>query len=241
MRLKYKKLIVLFSLGIMLIGFGTFSIVSPNFSFHFGSKKGIVAPATFGAISAASGKDTEEVKTEIDSLVNTYFTAKQQVDLNTLSACVTDSNHIEQNKLLAEAEYVEAYKNIQCLVLDGPKPSTYRVYTYYEVKIYDIETLIPSLTALYVTQNDAGEMKIYLGTIETEEQEYINKLDETEEVTKLVQDVQKKLEDVVSHDSDVRAFYEMLESAEDTKGNDADYNDNIDAEGQTAASAKPAK
>ncbi len=36
MRLKYKKLIVIFSLAIMLIGLGTFSLIAPSVDFSFG-------------------------------------------------------------------------------------------------------------------------------------------------------------------------------------------------------------
>ena len=36
MRLRYKKLIIIFTLAIMLIGMGTFSMIAPNVNFSFG-------------------------------------------------------------------------------------------------------------------------------------------------------------------------------------------------------------
>ena len=218
MPLRYKRLIILFSLGIMLIGLGTFSLLSPGFHFSFPSDKNhtLSEAATFGAIKAVEGRSKEEVQSQIEELVQRYFTAKQQVDMDTLAQCVSDSRYIEEKKLLAEAEYVQAYENIQCLILDGPKTGTYRVYVYYDVKVYDIDTLVPSLNALYVTLNDDDAFQVYMGTLDSDEQRAIEELDQSAEVQKLVATVQKRLEDVVSSDQKVREFREMLESVEDS-------------------------
>lgn len=234
MPLKYKKLVVLFSMGIMLIGLGTFSMLSPHFNWNFASGRGnkLSKPASFGAISTVDGKSKSEIQSEIEDLMNRYFTAKQQVDMTTIEQCVSDVGHVEEKKLLAESEYVEAYQDIQCLVLDGAKEGTYRVYVYYNVKIYDIETLVPSLTALYVNLNDSGLFQVYLGTLDAKEQNYIESLDQSKEVSELVDTVQKRLEDVVSSDSKVRDFYEMLESVE-SDSSEVEENENIDQEGQT--------
>ena len=85
-----------------------------------------------------------------------------------------------------------------------------------DIKIYDIETRVPSLTALYIKlDKESGQFKIYLGTLSSEEQKTIEELDESPKVKELVDSVQKSLEDVVSSDQQVREFYDMLESVED--------------------------
>ena len=85
MPMKYKKFIFLFSLGMILIGFGTFFIISPDlhFSFHKRSAQ------------------------ELDALVQRYYTAKQQVDMDTIAGCVSNVGHIDEKKLMTESEYVE--------------------------------------------------------------------------------------------------------------------------------------
>lgn len=216
MPLKYKKLVVLFSLGIMLIGFVTFSLVSPDFHLNFLNAKSEskhAEGATFGAIKAVDGKSQADVQTELEELIRRYFQAKQQVDMDTIAECVSHVKHVEERKLLAEAAYVEAYENIQCLVMNGVTEGAYRVYVYYDVKFYDIDTLIPSLNALYIKQDEAGAFQIYLGSLNSQEQKYIDQLDQSERVRELVSSVQSQLEAVVSSDSDVRELYEMLESA----------------------------
>lgn len=239
MPLRYKKLAILFSLGIMLIGFGTFSMVAPGFEFSFGGKKeeNISAAATFGAIKPVEGKTQSEIQTEIEELMKRYFTAKQQVDMDMIGQCVSDIAYVEEKKLLAESEYVESYENIQCMVLDGASEGAYRVYVYYDVKIYDIETLIPSLNVLYVNLNEEGNLQIYFGTLDANEQKCIDELDQCKEVQELISTVSKKMEEVISSDEQVREFYEMLESVNNTSSQ-TENNENIQQEAQGEAAAE---
>lgn len=213
---KYKKFILLFSLGIILIGFGTFFMISPDLhiSFHKQTTKDTARVASFGAIHSLDGKSEGNIRQELDTLVQRYYTAKQQVDMDTIADCVSNVGHIDEKKLMTEAEYVEDYRNINCKILDGATKGAYRIYVYYDVKIFDIDTLIPSLNALYIKQDEQGNFKIYLDTLKSGEQKYIDKLDNSKQVQELVTSVQNQLETVISQDSEVRGFYEMLENAQ---------------------------
>ena len=213
---KYKKFILLFSLGIILIGFGTFSMISPDLhiSFHKQTTKDAARVVSFGAIHSLDGRSEGNIRQELDSLVQRYYTAKQQVDMDTIAGCVSNVGHIDEKKLMTEAEYVEDYRNISCKILDGATKGAYRVYVYYDVKIFDIDTLIPSLNALYIKQDDQGSFKIYLDTLKSSEQKYIDRLDSSKQVRELVTSVQNQLRTVISQDSEVRGFYEMLENAQ---------------------------
>lgn len=235
MRLKYKKFIVIFTLAIMLIGMGTFSMVAPSFEFSFGGK----AKGSSVSDSKSSKELTDkEVEAEITTLVKNYFDAKQRVDTNELKECVSDIEHVEEKRLVTEAEYIEAYKNIECTIRNtGLSSDGYRVYVYYEAKIYDIETLVPSLTALYVKKNEEDKYTIYLNVLKPQEQDAIEKMDNSAEIKSLISSVQKKLEDIVSKNAEVRDFYQMLEST-DSDVSEED-NTNIDQEGgQPSSSAE---
>lgn len=218
MPLKYQKLVFFFSLGIMFIGLCTFSIISPNLQWPFSAPSKENSPSqvsSFGAILAADEKISSDDQVELEELVRRYLTAKQQVDMGTIEQCVSDVSHVEEKKLLAESEYVESYENVQCKVLEGPKKGTYRVYAYYEVKIYNINTLLPSLTALYITTNQNNLFQIYLGTLESEEQHFVDNLDESAEIQGLISNVQNRLSDVINSDNEAKEFYEMLESVDE--------------------------
>ena len=107
------------------------------------------------------------------------------------------------------------------------------MYVYYEVKIYDIDTLVPSLIALYVTPDNDSGYKIYLGSLSSSAQKKINELDGSGEVKAMTESVQKKLEEIISTNSDVKKFYEKLE-ATDASREATDDNTDIDKEAKTS-------
>lgn len=236
MRLRYKKLIIFFTLAIMLIGMGTFSIVAPNVEFGIGKSLSGTKNATSGSIFSMSDSDVESA---ITTLIKDYFTAKQSVDMDALSECVSDISNVDEKRLVTEAEYIEKYKNIECTILnDGLDEGCYRVYVYSEAKIYDIDTLVPSLAALYVVADDNGKFTIYLSSIDQKAKKAIDKLDNSDMVKKKIDTVQKKLEDIVSKNADVRDFYQMLESSSESAVDSTEDNTNTEQEG-TAATPVP--
>ncbi len=234
MRFKYKKIILFITLAIMLIGMGTFSLIAPNVNFSIGSNV-TSQTSTGSALSVMSDNDIEE---EIDSLVKRYYHAKLEVDMDELKKCVSDASHVEEKRLISDAEYIEDYKNIECMILNkGLREGLYRVYVYCEAKIYDIDTLVPSLAALVVAMNDEGEFVISFSPVENEDLKAIHELDDSAAVKKLISTVQKKLQDIVSKNADVRDFYQMLESSDSESA--VENNENINQEasqaGQTPA------
>ena len=233
MRLKYKKLIVIFSLAIMLIGLGTFSLIAPSVDFSFGG--GSAANSATGSAIAALSDD----EIDITTLIKNYLDAKQKVSMDEMKECVSDISKIDEKRLVTEAEYIEEYKNIECTICDdGLSDGIFRVYVYYEAKIYDIDTLVPSLTALVVTGTPEGKFLINLSKIDSKDQRAIDKLDNSDEIKKKIDSVQKKLEDIVSKNADVRDFYQMLEST--NQDSNEENNENISNEAGSAAQQQQA-
>lgn len=229
MRLRYKKFILFFTLAIMLIGMGTFSMIAPNVNFTLGASDGSDSSIS----STIEGMSEEEIKSEITTLVKNYFDAKQRVDMEALKECVSDISHVQEQRLVTDAEYIEAYKNIDCTILNkGLDAGCFRVYVYYEAKVYDIDTLVPGLTALYITMNKDGKFVIYLSAIDSKAQKAIDVLDNEPQIKEMIDDVQKKLEEIVKKNADVRDFYQMLESSGDDGTED---NEDIDKEGTVAS------
>ena len=231
----YKKLIVIFSLAIMLIGLGTFSLIAPSVDFSFGG--GSAANSATGSAIAALSDD--EIESDITTLIKNYLDAKQKVSMDEMKECVSDISKIDEKRLVTEAEYIEEYKNIECTICDdGLSDGIFRVYVYYEAKIYDIDTLVPSLTALVVTGTPEGKFLINLSKIDSKDQRAIDKLDNSDEIKKKIDSVQKKLEDIVSKNADVRDFYQMLEST--NQDSNEENNENIGNEAGSAAQQQQA-
>lgn len=228
MPLRYKKMIWIFTLAIMLIGMGTFSLLAPEINFSLKSS------AKTAAELALKGKSEKEIEKELNQLVSDYFAAKLQVDMDQLGKCVSDISHIDEKKLVAEAEYIEAYNNIKCTILKGLEKASYRIYVYHEDKYYGINATIPSLTALYVKAVGEGRFAIYTGTLSAEEQRKIEELDQSEQVLALQNQVNQQLETLINTDAQVKEFYEMLESSNAEQSESAE---GIDKEAGSASQA----
>lgn len=233
MPLRYKKFILIFTLAVMLIGLGTFSLLAPDISFALPTTNNASSPA-----DALKGKSEKDIKEEITELVEIYFDAKLKVDMELLEECVTDVENIDQRKLVAEAGYIEEYQNLSCTIKEGAEKGSYRVYVYHEDKYYDIDTAIPSLTALYAKIQQNGEFFLHYGTLTGKEQKRIEELDESKEIKKLKDSVNKKLEDLKSSNEQVREFCEMLENNsldEEEEGTENLQNEAGSANGATQA------
>ncbi|MBR1743699.1 MAG: hypothetical protein IJ733_17900 [Lachnospiraceae bacterium] len=231
MRLRYKKFILFFTLAIMLIGMGTFSMIAPNVDFTIGASSRGTKTVTGSVLASMS---EEDIRSEIVTLVKNYFDAKQQVDTEALEECVSDISHVSVQRLVTDAEYIEAYKNIECTILDDGLPEgCFRVYVYYEAKIYDIDTLLPGLTALYVKADKNGKFSIYLSAISSEEHDAIDQLDNLPKIKKKIDSTQKRLEEIANKNADVRDFYQMLESSSEDDGTE----DNTDIEKEAEMSS----
>lgn len=228
MPLRYKKLIWIFTLAIMLIGMGTFSLLAPEINFSFASTESGKSDADL----ALEGKSEKEIEEELNDLIQKYFDAKLQVDMDALGKYVSDVSHIDEKKLVAEAEYIEAYNNISCTIFDGAEKASYRIYVYHEDKYYDINTTIPSLTGLYVKAVKGGKFAVYTGTLSAKEQDKLEELDQSADVIALRDQVNQKLDTLIASDQQVKEFYEMLESSgvEEEEGTE-----NIEQEAGSAA------
>ncbi|MCR5623790.1 MAG: hypothetical protein K6G11_00935 [Lachnospiraceae bacterium] len=184
--------------------------------------------ATFGAVSTTTGLTNKQLTEEITELVENYYNAKQAVDINELEKYVSDIDNVAQDKLLTEAEYVEGYENFDCMVLNVFRGS-YRVYARYDVKIYNIDTLVPSLSALYVNEDKDGKLQVYLGALTADEQEVIDTLDGLDIVEEISTEVQNELHAVVQGDPQVAQFYQMLRDKTSAESEEED-NTNIENE-----------
>ena len=93
MRLKYKKFTLIITLGIMLIGFVTFSMCVPIFQKNDKKDEG----AADGKASVTEVSD-KKILGNIQTLVEEYYTAKLQVDMEKLKTLVTNIEYVDQAK-----------------------------------------------------------------------------------------------------------------------------------------------
>ena len=127
------------------------------------------------------------------------------------SSIVSDVTQIDKTKFSAMAAYVEDYRNINCYVIENAEKNGYRVYAKYDMKLKNIDTLAPSLTAFYVTTTSDGKYIIYLSALDEVQESFIETADENEGFKELVDEVQKSLDDAIAGDPTFRQLYQRMD------------------------------
>lgn len=214
MKLKYKKLVILITIATLGLSFFILTLIPT------GSNKG-----------NAEDAELELNKNEdINQLINNYFTAKKTVDVDALSGLVSDSNWIETEKFIKMAEYVEDYENLKCYVIKSEEDEAWRVYVKYDMKLKNIDTLAPCLSAFYVTMTSDGEYIIFLSALDTTQEDFILSADNNENIIKLKEQVVSELQTAIDKDSVLKQFYQNIDQEVESALN----SDNVTGVTQTA-------
>ncbi len=196
MKLKYKKLIIIISIGALFLSFLILTLIPTG-----GDNSSQVEDA------ALNQCDDEEINT----LISNYLQAKRDVDMEAIEPLVSDINRIDQEKFIKLAEYVEDYQNIVCYTLENEENGAARVYVRYDMKLKNIETLAPCLSGFYVTLGSDGKKLIYLSALEETEEEFLLSADKNSHVTDLQKEVSDQLKKAIDGDPAFRDLYQKMD------------------------------
>lgn len=143
---------------------------------------------------------------EITELMKAYYDAKHKCDVDKLKELASDPSYIpSKEKLQEEIYFDEDFRNIKCYVKKGYREGTYFVYVYYDIKLYNIDTLLPTLKQFYIVTVD-GKLKIYTPDYDEEINDYFAARKQDADVKELFDEVNKKYKKALKKDADLEAF-----------------------------------
>ncbi len=151
---------------------------------------------------------------EVNELINKYFEAMSNSDVDTLLQIVDNLSEDEQNQIVQKKEYIENYNNIVCYSKIGPVENSYIVFAYYEIKFINIDTLVPGLVPLYVCTSEDGSLYIYNGDLDPEVDSYISNVAADQDVIDLLDTVEKKYSEAQNSDEALKHFVARLAGEE---------------------------
>ncbi len=165
------------------------------------------APAANPETTAQAEEPEALVKdsSEILSLVTRYYNAAAQKDEETLSGIVNPWNETVRENIF-DNNIVESYNNISTYSKSGPEAGTYVTYVYYEGKLAGFDTLVPSLSMLYLFTDTDGTLKVGDREEDPEIAGYISSISSDADVQDLIREVNTKYETAVGSDPELAAF-----------------------------------
>lgn len=196
MKLKYKKLVIIITVVTLFLSFFILTLIPTGGS---------------GGNSAEDAELELNEDKEIYQLVTNYFEAKKTVNMDALSTLVSDINQIDREKFTAMAAYVEDYQNINCYVIKSEDTDACRVYVKYDMKLKNIETLAPCLSAFYVTTTSDGGYAIYLSALDEDQEDFITSADKNMEIIELKEEVSDSLQEAIEKDASFKQFYQKMD------------------------------
>ncbi len=185
--------------------------------------------ATEGTAAPVSTAKTGLVKDDaaVLALVEQYYTAVAAADTATLSTIVEPWNtEVQQNTL---TDVIESYNNISTYSKPGLDAGSFVVFTYYEAKMSNIDTLAPTLVAMYVRADDDGTLTIYpFRDNDTDVENYVTEVSADSDVQDLIAEVQAQFNTAVGSDEALKQYTDTLRETTTAE----DGSDSVAAGGQ---------
>ncbi len=220
----YKRMSIILSTGIMLIGLITFYIssgmgypVSGSMDVADEVKVVSTTPVVITPTPTPTPEPNillEEAYPEIHDLIKNYYDAKLEVDKEAFRNLVTDISFIDIDEIQAKTSAVTAFTDITCYTKKGFGNIDLVCYVRYYMDIVTIDTPVLSLDELYIQYDETGDPLIFMGEIDTVTSEKLRVLRNDNDVANLISSTQKEINESLKNDEDLLAFWQRNMGAE---------------------------
>jgi hypothetical protein len=156
---------------------------------------------------------TDETKTSINTLVKKYYTnyGEENADI-LMENTKEETKESQKSKDLDQKkrEIIENYKNLKTYVKPGLENDTYVVFTTYNIKFNNIDTLAPGMSVLYVVKDASGKFLISDNLEDDKLNDYIASLSSEQDIKDVIDTINTKLENAIKKDKSLKKFMDYL-------------------------------
>lgn len=184
----------------------------------------------------------ENANTAVSDLINQYYTARVASDMTTLQNVLDPSVILDDSRVQAEAQVIEAYQNINCYTTDGMNPGEYVVYISFNMKFKDIPTAAPGLVPAYVRPDANGALKLIVWDTAKNDAEmsaFMGKVANCDVIRHLAEEVNSAYQTAYSSDAQLAAFLDSLNGTSTAETTAADPNSTTAADPNATTAADP--
>ena len=154
------------------------------------------------------GEINKDVKTEINKLIRMYYDSEIDKDILLLDEESDADQTVES--ITKKRELIEAYKNINTYVKPGQEKDTYVVFSSYDIKLYNINTLVPGMSVLSIIKDETGVLLINHDSRDDNLNDYIKQLTNEEDIKNVINEVNTKLADAIKKDNSLKEFIDYI-------------------------------
>lgn len=167
-------------------------------------------------------EDKEKLEADINTLIRQYRAAFASADTDAIARIYHTDDVKTKDTIKATAQIITGYQNTVCYIRKGLDDNSKVVFIYDDLKLADIDTLVPNLSYVYARRDDTGAWYIDPGTydeasmsyvLDKEIRSYIDDLSSDSEISALVDSVNKKFAEACKNNEALKAFMDKLTSA----------------------------
>ena len=244
MRKNTKSLVIVILAAVVLLGAGVFlgaMIGRGNAADQTASAETLTAEteSQTAETEAAYVPLEENAYPEINALIEQYYQAAAEGDIDMINSIKDYSEQTELLQIQEKSNYLEGYEDINCYTKPGPEENSYVVYASYYAKFKDIDRRVCGLNTFVVCQNDNGEYYIHDCTNDETMREYRISVTKQDDVVELFNRVQVEYNEAVTEDEELAAFLTQL--SEDLKASVGDALAELETETQTEEAGSEAE
>lgn len=210
--LKYKKYFGAAALFLVLV-IVLVSCTEPKNQKNDNTENGTTATETQNTQTEyeLDGKLQKDADPELVTLMQNYYTAYANGDLETLETLAQPLSDNEKSYIGTFSDYYENYQNIVCYSMPGATEDSYLVSVCYDLKFYEVDTLAPGMDFFYVERDGKGNLfinNVYSAynfnfmdqELEANLYSMILAYEKSDEVVKIQNEVQSRYDEAVKSD-----------------------------------------
>lgn len=149
---------------------------------------------------------------DVNYFVTNYYAAMANGDVDTYVSMRDETDDTEKIRMQKKSNYIESYVVNNVYTEPGPVENSYIAFVYFDVKFYDVESVAPGLTTLYLWTRESGELCVGIAAQDEKVSEYIEAILTREDVEDVFNMVKVKYAEAVDQDEALKAFLDELSS-----------------------------
>ena len=147
---------------------------------------------------------------DVNNLMNTYFTAYAQGDMDTIKSIYTGLESTEELRLQEVSAYISGIPTVDVYTKPGPVDGSYVAYVYTEVQFDGYDTPLPGMQTMYVCTNENGELYINGDVVDDRVTEYISAISLQADVVDLNNSVAADYNDIIASNTELADFLSQM-------------------------------
>ncbi len=146
---------------------------------------------------------------EIQQLIDTYYSAYADGDIETIKSIANYLDETEGLRIQAMSEYVEGYPVKTVYTRPGPVPDSFLAYVHFKMKVTNFDDTVSGMETFYICKKADGSYYLNEGEVSEEELKFIEKVAAQEDVVELYNRVNVECSDTLKANEEL--FYYIQE------------------------------